>query len=225
MIDWKFPRHAILLAAITFSIAAPALAETESIVLLNPREGITDDWNHRSFGVPTIYKSRVVDGRTVIQAAGENSASGLMREVRFDVRQHAFVEWIWRVDELPRGADIRSATSDDYAASISFIFGRPRMLGSDPPTLMYAWTSSATPQGTIVKSPHHDGTMRVIVVRSGQGEAGTWLNERRNIVKDFRLAFGVDPPPFVEGVAIWSGSDQTQDGVNAYYGDTVVRRE
>ena len=88
---------------------------------------------------------------------------------------------------------------------------------------MYAWTSPATPEGSVVLSPHHNGSMRVIVVRSGQEDSSAWVHERRDIVKDFRLAFGRDPPSFVEGVAIWSDSDQTQDVVNAYYGNTIVR--
>lgn len=221
----RFRCCAVFIAASLLAVGSAAVAETERIVLLDPSLGLTDDWEHTSFGVPTNYFTQTLDGRTAIQAKGQNSASGLSRDVRFDVRDYSVLEWNWRVDVLPRGADIRSPQSDDYAASVTLIFGRPSLFGPEPLALMYAWTSSATPEGSIVVSPHHDGSMRVIVVRSGEKGSSIWMREQRDILEDFLLAFGEDPPSFVEVFAIWSDSDQTQDVVNAYYGDAFVRHK
>jgi hypothetical protein len=70
----------------------------------------------------------------------------------------------------------------------------------------------------VVDSPYHPGSVRNIVLRSGEDRLGEWLRERRNVVEDFRTAFGRDPPPVVEVVALFTDNDQTREPVEAYYG-------
>ncbi len=56
------------------------------------------------------------------------------------------------------------------------------------------------------------------MVRSGEGSGGQWVHERRNVVEDFREAFGREPPATVEVVALFTDNDQTGEPVEAYYG-------
>jgi len=84
------------------------------------------------------------------------------------------------------------------------------------------WTSAATPEGNVVVNPHHEGTVRTLVLRSGEANLATWVTERRNLVEDFRLAFGRDPPEHAEAIAVWSDSDQSNQEVRAYYGKVVA---
>ncbi len=70
----------------------------------------------------------------------------------------------------------------------------------------------------MVVSPRHPGTLRVIVLQSGTAKLGRWVVERRNLIEDYRRAFGEDPPKRVEAIAIWSDSDQTGESVQAFYG-------
>jgi hypothetical protein len=60
--------------------------------------------------------------------------------------------------------------------------------------------------------------VRDIVLRSGEDRLGEWLRERRNVVEDFRRAFGRDPPPVAEAIALFTDNDQTGEPVEAYYG-------
>lgn len=57
-----------------------------------------------------------------------------------------------------------------------------------------------------------------IVVRSGEERLGRWLRERRNVMDDFRRAFGREPPEAVEVVAVFTDNDQTREAVEADYG-------
>ncbi len=44
------------------------------------------------------------------------------------------------------------------------------------------------------------------------------MHERRNVVRDFRRAFGREPPEEVELIAVFTDNDQTKEPVETYYG-------
>ncbi len=213
----------IFVASMSVAMDSPKATEHE-VVVVDPSIVVDEVWTEKSFGTPTRYRASIVDGLPAIVAEGKGSASGLFRDLRFRVRDYPIIEWSWRVDRLPVDADIRVKAADDVGASLFLIFGRPGFFRPEPPTLVYSWTSAATPRGSIVPSPYHAGTMRTIVSRSGTDELGRWVFERRDIAADFRRAFGTDPPEHVEAIAIWSDGDQTGAQVRALYGRAVVRR-
>jgi hypothetical protein len=64
----------------------------------------------------------------------------------------------------------------------------------------------------------------MIVVESGPAKLNHWRPARRNIVQDFRQAFGTDPPP-ISGIAIMTDTDQTGDSATAWYGDITFSRK
>ena len=64
----------------------------------------------------------------------------------------------------------------------------------------------------------------MVAVKSGPGAAGQWHTERRNVLADYRAAFGEDPPP-VNGVAIMTDTDNTDGAATAYYGNIVFRSD
>lgn len=133
------------------------------------------------------------------------------------------MEWTWRVDKLQEQADIRRSDRDDFGAAIFLIFGRPGLLRRDVPTLSYVWTNDKLRAGDVVLSPHHPGTSRSVVLQAGKQRLGQWVRERRNILEDYRRAFGTEPPDAVEAIALWTDNDQTGDPVEAYYGRMVLK--
>lgn len=205
------------------SLAAGAQSGGE-IVLLEPREPIDGVWSHSGFRNRTEYSQVEIGGVAAIRAVGRSSASGLHRELRFRPADTPWLEWTWRVDKLQERADIRVTGKDDYGAAIFLLFGRPGLLRRDVPTLSYVWTNDKLRGGDIAASPHHPGTSRSIVLQAGTQKLGQWLRERRNIVEDYRRAFGGDPPSdTLEMIVLWTDNDQTGDPVEAYYGRIVTR--
>ncbi|HXF66462.1 MAG TPA: DUF3047 domain-containing protein [Burkholderiales bacterium] len=205
------------LAALGLMALIPAIAK-EPLLVADPAATLAGAWTHQAFGTATEYKGIVFDGVAAIRAVGRFSASGLYRDFRFEIEEHPWIEWTWRVERLQRTADIRVKAREDYAAAIFLIFGRPSMLNRDVPTLAYVWTSARIPEGSIIDSPYHPGTTRSVVVRSGEKQLGRWLRERRNVVDDFRRAFGREPPATVEVIALFTDNDQTREPVETYYG-------
>ncbi|MGH6833835.1 MAG: DUF3047 domain-containing protein, partial [Methyloceanibacter sp.] len=139
----------------------------EPVLLADPTVPLEQAWTHQRFRHATDYETMRLDGITAIRAVGRRSASGLYRGVDYQVLEHPWLEWTWRVDQIQRSADIRLKEREDFAAAIFLIFGRPDMFDQDAPTLAYVWTSEQLREGAVVDSPHHPGFVRSIVVRSG----------------------------------------------------------
>jgi len=213
-------RLALQVTILLLSLATydAAWAGGHLLVLADPAVPIEQAWTHQSFGTATEYRRVVVDGTPYIHAVGRKSASGLYRDVAFSLSEYPWLEWTWRVDKLQQSADIRNKANEDMAATVFLIFGRPSLFNRDVPTLAYVWTNDKLPEGAVVPSPHHGGTTREIVLQGGTKNLGQWMNVRRNVVEDFRAAFGREPPGDIEMIAIWSDNDQTGEPVEAYYG-------
>ena len=216
----SFPCRAFQLFAVAIILAAPPSSGRTGtpLLLADPTLPLQQVWTHQSFGAATRYESMMLDGVPAIRAIGHESASGLYRDTQYRVEDRPWLEWTWRVDQLQETADIRVKSREDFAAAIFLIFGRPSMINREVPTLAYVWTSGRLPVGAVVASPRHPRSVRSIVVRSGVDRLGQWLHERRDVVEDFRKAFGRAPPPVVEVVALFTDNDQTGEPVEAYYG-------
>jgi hypothetical protein len=206
-------------AVVAGASSATSISAEEPILLLaDPTAPIEQTWIHERFTGETDYQRTKLDGMAAIRAIGHRSASGLYRDVDYRLADHPWLEWTWRVEKLQRTADIRVKNREDFAAAVFLIFGHPSMLNPDVPTLAYVWTSELLPEGSVVVSPHHPGSVRDVVVRSGTSELEQWLHERRNVAEDFRRAFGQDPPATVGVLALFTDNDQTGEPVEAYYG-------
>jgi len=62
----------------------------------------------------------------------------------------------------------------------------------------------------------------MIVVESGGANLGQWRHYRRNVVEDFRRAFGEDPEDIV-AIGMLTDSDNTRQSARALYGDITLR--
>ncbi len=169
-----------------------------------------------------------------LEATAEASASGLVRRIRIQPDRHPIVSWGWRVDGLIEGADKRRAGAEDSPARLMLSFhGDPQKLdvverskmrlasalsGREFPyaTLMYV-ASNTLPVGTILPNPHTD-RIQMLVVASGEGQVGQWKEFRRNVLEDYRKAFGEDPEDIVS-VGVMTDADNTGRSARCHYGD------
>ena len=110
---------------------------------------------------------------------------------------------------------------EDVAASLFLFFGDPGLglLDWTPvPTLRYAWAAERVPIETVVDSPYLPGTVRTLVVESGEARLGRWLTARRNVAADFEKAFGHAPRDIIQAIALFTDNDQTREPAEAAYG-------
>ncbi len=185
----------------------------------------------------TRYALVAEGGATVLQADSKGTASGLVRRFadgEVDLRATPILRWRWKVSNLIWGADIGRKEGDDYPARVYVLFrydpARASLAmraqyalarsiqGEVPPhaTLNYVWDGKA-PAGTMQPNAY-TGRAMMLVVESGAARVGQWVQAERNVLEDYRRAFGEDPPP-VSGIAVMTDTDQTGEAVTAWYGD------
>ena len=171
---------------------------------------------------------------TVLRADAEASMASVMHPLNFDPRDHPVVEWRWKITHLLRKSNLATKAGDDFPARFYVLFDYDiarlpfatrtkirvarALFGEEVPlaVLCYVWDGKSI-QGATAWSAYTD-RVRVIVAQSGDAQVNQWVTLRRNIVDDFRAAFGEDPPR-VSGVAVATDTDNTGESVTAFYGD------
>lgn len=168
----------------------------------------------------------------VLRAEAEASASGLYRPLDLDPRVYRVLSWRWKIEGVLARSDPRRRDGDDYAARVYVAFrydphaatlwqrsryGAYRLLyGRYPPglALNYVW-ESRLPVGTVLDNAYTDRA-KIVVVRSGPGEAGRWVSETRDLYEDYRRIVGGEPPR-IAGIALMTDTDDTGERAVAYY--------
>jgi hypothetical protein len=227
--------------ALLGGVAAPDVIRVGAFASQDPDRARPADWRFLAFedlDTKTQYDLVRADSGTVVQARSDGGAGGLGTERRIDLKEYPILEWRWRVEGVVEGGNARTEEGDDYAARIYVTFDYDdlgftdtiklnalRALGYDQipaRALNYIWANQVA-QGIILETAFTDWVM-MVTVKSGPEATGRWHTERRNVLADYRAAFGEDPPP-VNGVAIMTDTDNTGGAATAYYGDIVFRSD
>ena len=237
-----------MLTALTLALTAAALGAQSPATLdigkfsaAKAGGPLPDGWEPLTFDKierHTEYSLVQDNGTVAVKAVSRASASGLVRQVDIDPMQYPVVEWRWKVENVLRKGDVTRKDGDDYPARVYITFrydsSKVGMFerakyeairlarGEYPPmgAITYIW-ESRRPVGTVVPNPYTDRVM-MIVLESGGEKVGRWVSESRNLVEDYRKAFGGDPPR-VSGVAVMTDTDNTQESATAYFGDIVFK--
>ncbi len=195
-------------------------------------------WILSRFNRRTDYRVVDQDGMRVLRAHSDKAASGLLQDVVIDPITSPNLLWRWNVERLLPGANLTRRGSDDSPVRVIVSFdgdmgkldvedraaaGMVKMFsGRDMPyaTLMYVWDNDL-PVDTLLDNAH-SGRAKMIVVESGGKRTGQWLDFRRNVVNDFKRAFG-EAPGRVISVGVMTDSNTTETETIAYYGDIVLQ--
>ncbi|HSG21920.1 MAG TPA: DUF3047 domain-containing protein [Azonexus sp.] len=183
---------------------------------------------------PTRYSLRQWDGVHAVEAHANKSMALLGRTLAVDLKKTPILCWQWRIDAPVASADMSKKSGDDYAARVYLTFSvAPEQLGlttraklalarsiygNQVPdaALNYVWDNTH-PVGTLQNNAYTDRA-RMLVLRSGAGKAGAWVQERRDVAKDFQRAFG-DIGGHLGGLAIASDTDNTGEQAHAGFAD------
>jgi hypothetical protein len=224
-------------------LAGPLLMAQESLLQpFSTMSSLSDGWEPLEFpriDRHTRYELVTDDGVQVVKATADNSASGLIARLSLEPGESLILRWQWKVSNVFDQGDARKKSGDDYPARIyvafefqpdkAGFFERAKrktvevMFGETLPgnALNYIW-ANRLPEQSIVANAFTDQTM-MVAVNSGPEQTGEWVTVERDIVADYREAFGENPPRIV-GVAIMSDADNTGERATAWYRDLVLER-
>jgi Protein of unknown function (DUF3047) len=182
-------------------------------------------WLVSSFSVPPTRYSSVGGG--VIKAESRGSRASLFRKVDEKERDFSALSWSWKVSNVVRSAIETQKDRFDAAARVMIVFGKEspwgRVGGGEPSGMKieYIW-ASRLPRGKSFDHPGEKNT-KVIVLESGDGKAGQWVDESRNIRKDYKDLFGTDPASLL-ALGIQTDTDHSNEMVTAYYSEPTLRK-
>ena len=230
-----------LVLGLSFAFS-PAWAEAEPLKRFSTMASLNDGWEPLIF--PNIerhtqYALNTVDGQQVVRASADGSASGLIARLALEPGDSLVLSWRWKVSNVYEAGNAREKSGDDYPARIyvafefqsdkAGFFERAKrktvevLFGETLPgnALNYIWANQI-PEQTLVANAYTDKTV-MIAVNSGEQQVGEWVSVERDLVADYRQAFGEEPPAIV-GVAIMTDADNTGERATAWYGDLTLRR-
>lgn len=187
----------------------------------------------------TMYAIEKSGEESFLVATSNSSASGLASKKSFNVYIFPHVVWRWKINNVYEKGDAKKKSGDDYPVRLYVLFefdpeqasfservkfGLYKALyGKYPPvaTLNYIWANREHSE-TMITNTYTDRA-KMIVLRSGDGEAGNWVVEEANVLVDYMRAFGKSPPRTAR-IAVMNDADNTGEGSTSYIDYIEVRR-
>ncbi len=174
------------------------------------------------------------DRSGVLRASADGSASLYVAPLKSAMSTPMTLSWEWKTDALVPGADNRDKSLEDAPLRVLVAFDgdvnkltaeeqsrfkrAKNLSGRQPPyaVLMYIWTDQVA-VGTVIPSAH-TSQVKMLAIASGSAGLGNWQAVKRNLVEDYKLAYGAEPGP-VLGVAVMTDTDNTgKKAVGEYSG-------
>ena len=182
----------------------------------------------------TTYRLQQYQGRTVLKAESNQSASGLAVKLNPRPSQHLWLKWEWKALSHLDQADNLDKYADDAPLRLMVAFDGDRsklslkdrmvaemaqlLSGQEMPyaTLMYVWS----PKGQLeqIKNNPYTERVKLIAVDAGKENLGQWRMHQRDLTADYIKAYGYAPGNLI-GIALMTDTDATKSQTKAYYGD------
>lgn len=182
----------------------------------------------------TTFRAVAWDGANAIESVANASMALLVRPIETALTTTPVLCWRWRIDAPLKAADMATKSGDDFAARVYVAFRlsadavnfatRTKLrlaraiYGDTVPdaAINYVWDNRYA-IGTVKPSAYTDRT-QVVVLRSGDASANSWVTERRDVLLDLQNFFGADNSS-AAFVAIGSDTDNTHEYARAGFAD------
>lgn len=178
------------------------------------------DWKVRKDEGKAVYSVQDADGKRALRAVAKDVGiqAALARE--WDLDAYPVLAWSWRPRVFPTGADERASGTNDSVLAVYMLVDYSRIRG--PKAVKYIW-SERVPVGTRLSS--NGGLTQVQVLASGTEKRGAWVEQRVNVLADYKQLFGETATPKPAGIAVLTDSDDTNSTAEGDYANFRVCRK
>ncbi len=187
-------------------------------------DGIPQGWKLDDKKEPIEITLVTEGGQWSVCFQGDDSAFGIYKKESFKIKDYPYLNWEWKVLELPEGGDFRSSDTDDQAAQIYVSFGSLSFLNKAFVRAVGYYWSSTVPVGTEGECPTW-GKSRVVILQSGPEKSGKWIREKRNVYEDYVRLFQDKDPSKVSAVRLYTNSQHTKSKSLAYFRNVYFSRD
>lgn len=169
-----------------------------------------EDLEFRNIDRPTTYSIQHENETSLLFIESNDGGSGIIHRHTFNVYENPVIEWRWRIEHIISTGDLSTRDGDTYPVRVYVNFeydpdlvgfgtrlryGAIRgIYGEYPPhaSLLYIWANRTWPMEWY-DSPF-TSRARMLPIDQGTAARMQWKEHRRNILEDYRAAFGEDPP-------------------------------
>jgi hypothetical protein len=201
---------AILLAAVTFAGGVGAQDNCRVIDDFSKSAAgeFPQGWKARKDDAKSVYKVADDGGKRYLRADAKDLGVQAGKQFDWDLKEYPVLAWSWRPQEFPKGADERTKKNDSALAVYAVFPHTPVSVKS----VKYIW-SEKVPKGSHI--PQSGGNTQGVVLRTGGGDE--WVEERVNVLQDFKKYFKTDEVPKPEGIGVLTDSDDTSSRARGDY--------
>ncbi len=178
-------------------------------------------WQEKSFSGNTHYEIVELDGTRVLKGSTEGAASILYKEQPVDLSKKPIISWSWKIDGVYDDIDEKTRAGDDFPARL-YVVSKTGILPWQTLAINYVW-SSEQDVGDSWSNPFTEKA-KMIVVQSGNSNAGQWVSQTRNVAEDFKKHFGKDIKK-IDGYAVMVDGDNANKTGTAWYADISFSEE
>jgi len=220
-----------------WSIIIPAIflsgVYAEKKIVINEDFSSLSSWKELKFPKIKRYSRYTIlkSEGGILKAESDRSASGIIYKHKFNVYKYHAAKWRWKIKSVYKRGNAKSKSGDDYPIRIYIIFkynpekasfferakynAAKLIYGEYPPhsTINFVWASRNHSE-RMITSPY-TGRAKMIFLQKGNKNAGKWINEKVNILKEYKKAFG-KMPPAIAGIAVMNDSDNTKEKAVSY---------
>jgi len=214
----------LIILIILFFLFVPVKADNDRLNIENFSKGVDEkglplDWELKEKEGTPIIKLAKEEGIDALHLTSENSSFGLTKKINIDIKEYPYLNFRWKVIELPKNGDFRKKETDDQAAQIYIAFGTFRLTAK---IVGYLWENKA-PQLITGVSPAWSKT-RLIVLESGPEKIGKWVCEKRNIYNDYKELFEKEPPK-AKLISLYINSQHSKSRAETYFGEIYFSKK
>jgi hypothetical protein len=164
-----------------------------------------------------VYTVRAEGEKRFLHADARGVAVQIGCERKWALKEYPRLRWQWRALQFPEATNERQKAGNDSVLGLYVLFGQWPFAK----IIKYIW-SDTLPVGSRFDSPFSTST-KVIVVRNGRTPLARWVDETRDVLSDYRQAFGNSgEPPTARGIAILTDADNTNSRAIGDYGDIAI---
>lgn len=173
------------------------------------------DWKERSFSGNSSYKLVDMQGTRVLRGSTDGAASILYKEKTINLTKTPVITWSWKINNIYQDIDEQTRQGDDFPARL-YVVVKTGFLPWQTLALNYVWSSNQA-MGEAWSNPFTDKA-KMIVVQTGDSNAGEWVSQTRNIAADFKEQFGQDIEK-ISGYAVMVDGDNANKKGTAWFAD------
>jgi hypothetical protein len=196
--------------------AAPKFSVIQAFTFMN--DSSLKIWEEKIFKGKTIYTVVREKNAAYLKAFSEKSSSGLyLKSVKYQLKPDLYLNWTWRAVSFPKKEHpdkLSNREEDDFAARVYVVFPGSSFFSTN--VIEYIWDEKL-PTGSLASSPF-SGRVKLFVIRSGKApkENEGWVQETRDLYKDYKMIYGKEPDKELGAIAFMSDSDNTQTASEAH---------